>query len=611
MKIDDPSVVGLRPPTLEELKECDDRARASVGHPSLISWKREGKPAYLLTVTYGVGMTRPTWILHAGEGENAAVVWIAMTTDVREILLKLKRAINETTSHSLADVARVAKTGEVPPEQMSEEVTAVLSKGTIFAGLYEIISQLGHGGMGIVYKARRVDTGRLVGLKVLHPHLLTDALSRARFEQEAQKSGLTHRNLIGIHKFGFSASGQPYIAMDYLDGCPLTKLLEEGPLSFASFTNIFTQVCEGLDYAHSKGVIHRDIKPGNIMICNRDGDSAIVKIVDFGIAKSNIVAGDDAKLTPSGEVIGSPLYMSPEQCAGGAPDPRSDIYSLGCVMYEAATGYVPFNDSSPIKLILKQISEKPPTFNELNPHVSYSLEQEKIVMKALEKDPSRRYQTAEELGRDLWQLTVMGSSGIVRSFGGDLRKAGVPGAELAAPAAKPALQPAPRPEAVERKAALTPLESAAPAGAGDLVDAIKSAGKPKKQVTFRFRKIKANFDKDQIIQAVELGLRMIKKGADLSVFLDNEAAHLVHRSNLMAPEFHSDLGTTEKIQSIQASLQRLVKAGGTVAVPEHWLRYFGILSGGGDALLPGITVLDEDQLAEFLLERASSVMDYT
>lgn len=577
-----------RPPTLEELMDCDNRARGRIGHPELYAWKSPDKPNYLLTVTYGVGSLPPTWILHAGEGEDAAVVWIAMTTVIDEILVKVNRAVHETNSVA---VVKAIKSRAEQQELIDEQPSAVLKRGTIFADRYEIISQLGHGGMGIVYKAKQVGNGEIIGLKVLHPHLVTDNLSRARFEQEAQKSNLTHRNLINIRKFGFSASGQPFIAMDFLDGCPLTELIEKGPLNLESFTNIFTQVAEGLYHAHSKGVIHRDIKPGNIMVCNGNTGSPTIKIVDFGIAKSNIVAGKDSRLTPTGEVLGSPLYMSPEQCAGGAPDPRSDIYSLGCVMYETLMGVPPFNHTNPIKLILMQISERPPSFREACQSESFPYEQERIVMKALEKDPSRRYQTAEELGRDLWQLIVTGSSGPVRSISGDLRKA---------------------PKLLEAKILPLAESSASPlAESSDIRDVIKSAGKTKKLLTFRFRKFKSLPDKEQIAQSLEMALRLIKKGADLSIYLDYEAAHLIHKMEYMAPEFHSDFSSTERIQNIQTGFNKIIKAGGSVITSEHWLRFFGILSGGKDAQIPDITILDDDELAEFLMERGPSFIDYT
>jgi serine/threonine-protein kinase len=588
-------------PTLDELKDSDTQAQENRGAPIVLSWKnREDDPTYLLTVTYGVGMDLPTWILHVGDDADAAIVWIMMTSEVKTIHSMVKKSMNETGSLVIADATRTThgghkkkdtthggkkKDGKAGDDDEETPDTAFVRKGTVFAGAYEILSSVGHGGMGMVYKVKRKDDGKVLALKVLHPHLVSDNVTKARFEQEAESAReLDHRNLIDVHEFGFSASGQPYIAMDFLDGYPLSDALKNGPLPLRRFISIFTQVCEGLNFAHSKGVVHRDIKPGNIMICRTDdSESEVAKIVDFGIAKTHIT-GTQTHLTPTGEVLGSPSYMSPEQCAGGGTDPRSDIYSLGCVMYEAAVGRLPFDDPSPIRVLIMQLSDPPPAFAKVAPNNMLPGEQERIIRKALEKDPARRYQTAEELGKDLWGLTVMGESGAVRVFGGDLRRPA--GADAA-----PAMVPAP--------------------GTSDIVDAMKSAGKPKKMVTFRFKKMKSVFDKDMILQTLSLSNKLIKKGADFSILLDFEAVHLSHRSELMSPEFHPDLNTTEKIASIQSGLVKLIEAGATVAVAERWARYVGILSRGTEGLIPGVMLLNEDRMAEYLIQRAGSIMDYT
>jgi serine/threonine protein kinase len=247
-----------------------------------------------------------------------------------------------------------------------------------------------------------------------------------------------------------------------------------------------------------------------------------------------------------------------------------------------------------------QISEKAPSFKEANPSEKFNREQERIIMKSLEKDPAKRYQTAEELGMELLQIPLKGS-GTVRSFGGDLRKSGAqePGSETMR-------EPAMSTEVVAQKSS-----ALASSVGGELADALKTAGRAKRQVTFRFRRFRTNMEKDLILQAMDLSLKLIKKSGDLSIYFDHEAVHLVHQSQLMAPEFHPDLATTEKIQMIQASIQKIIKAGGNVSAPEHWLRYFGILAGGQYKLLSGINVLDEDGLAEYLLERAVSIVDCT
>lgn len=585
-----------RPPTMEDLKDCLDNAKECPGQPEMYSWKKENKPNYLLTVTYGAGSAPPTWIMHAGDGENAAVVWIAMTTQPAEILKKIKDTLEEAGSDTLTRMSQsVSHTNP----------TGVLQKGSIFADSYEIISKLGHGGMGIVYKTKQLDNGRIVALKVLHPHLISDKLSRARFDQEARKSNLSHPNLIRIFKFGFSPNDQPFIAMEFLNGCPLTELLENGALSLAHFKSIFTQVCEGVAYAHSKGVIHRDIKPGNIMICNQDNDAAglspaqqilhdfshpIVKIVDFGIAKTNIV-GTHSKLTPTGDVLGSPHYMAPEQCAGGTPDPRSDIYSIGIVMYEAATGSMPFSDPNPIKLLLKQISEPPPGFVDYLHEGSYSLEQERIVMKALEKDLAQRYQTAEELHQELVNLPV--TQEVLAVKGADISpNNGGNGTALI------------EEENGDSQAEFFENEE-------EELHENGGSGKRKKKVTFRFRRFTETTDKDLIMRGLDLSKRLLKKGADLSIFLDYEATHLAQRSNLMAPEFHVDFNNTEKIKSIQTAFQKIIKAGGAVTVSDYWLRYYGIHLGGPGALVSGVKVMNDAEQTEYLLERSSTFLDYT
>ncbi len=576
---------------MEDLKDCLDNARENIGQPEMYSWKKENRPNYLLTVTNGGGPAPPTWILHVGDGDAAAVVWIAMSNQPEEILAKIKETLKESGSDTLSKSADLLATAN------SNGGKAVLERGDIFADNYEIISKLGQGGMGIVYKTRQVDSGQIVALKVLHPHLLSNQTSRARFEQEARKSNLSHPNLIRILKFGFSAEQQPYIAMEFLNGCPLRELFANGTLELPIFKEVFMQVCEGLAYAHNKGVVHRDIKPCNIMICSNDSDGGlplaqqilhklsipIVKIVDFGIAKSNIV-GSSSKLTPTGDVLGSPHYMSPEQCTGGLADPRSDIYSLGIVMYEAATGSTPFQDPNPIKLILSQISGEAPGFSDYLHEGSYSLELEKIVMKALEKDPARRYQTADELYKKLEELAVEGEATTLS-------------AELIAPTDISKEE--------EEEEELQGFKQEAG------YDESTSKKNGKKKVTLRFCKFTETAEKDLILRALQLSRHMLKKGADLSVYLDFEASHLAQSSDSMAPEFHVDFNNTEKIKSIQIAFQKIIKAGGTVKVSEYWLRYYGIHQDGQGSLVSGIKIMSDSELSDYLLQRTSSIINYT
>ena len=217
--------------------------------------------------------------------------------------------------------------------------------GTVVADKYELLSVLGVGGMSTIYKARHKYMGRLTAVKLLHPYLTADPSMFQRFQYEAKAaSNLNHPNVVGIHDFGITDGGTAYLVMDYLEGEDLSSILErESLLPEAQAREIFRQACAGLDHAHSKGVIHRDLKPSNLFLCPEDGGNFLVKLVDFGIAKiTDNTSEKSQNLTRTGEVFGSPLYMSPEQCSGKPLDPRSDLYSFGCLMYEVLTGRRPF-----------------------------------------------------------------------------------------------------------------------------------------------------------------------------------------------------------------------------------------------------------------------------
>lgn len=271
---------------------------------------------------------------------------------------------------------------------------------------YEVVSLLGRGGMGAVYKVRHKLLDKIFAVKVLNPDLLKDRASLKRFDQEAHAaSKLTHPNLAAVYDYGKGDAGAPFIVMDYLEGKSLDKILEdEVYLAAPRAVDLFVQATEAVAHAHQKGVIHRDIKPANLIIMQQDGIE-MVKLVDFGIAK---VLTEDSKithgLTQTGEIFGSPTYMSPEQCQGLKLDARSDIYALGCVMYETLTGSPPFTGDNPIQTILKHISDLPPRFGEKCRELDISQDFEAIVMLCLAKDPEQRYQSMDELRRDLVML---------------------------------------------------------------------------------------------------------------------------------------------------------------------------------------------------------------
>ncbi len=276
--------------------------------------------------------------------------------------------------------------------------------GAVFSERYKIIEVIGRGGMGTVYKAHHQLMHKTVALKLLHSHLLDSEISRARFKAEAQAaSSLRQANLTSVVDYGLSPTGQPFIVMDYVEGESLSEVLgQSGPLQPKRFFDIFEQVCAGLAYAHSKGIIHRDIKPGNIMLSRSEGDKEVVHIVDFGIAKILTEDADAVQhLTRTGEIFGSPLYMSPEQCRSGNIDGRADVYSLGCVMFEALTGNPPHRGSSAIETLMLHISQRAPLIREACEQFESLKFIEPIVDKSLSIDREKRYQTIEALNDDL------------------------------------------------------------------------------------------------------------------------------------------------------------------------------------------------------------------
>ncbi|MBC7998909.1 MAG: serine/threonine protein kinase, partial [Leptolyngbya sp.] len=213
--------------------------------------------------------------------------------------------------------------------------------GTTFAEKYEILAVVGRGGMSTVYKARHTLMDSLVAIKILNSALVTDPSHMERFTQEAKAlSALRHHNIVQVFDFGIFENAKPYLITEFLEGDSLADVLQVNTIiPVERAMHIFLQMCDGLAQAHKKGIVHRDLKTGNIVIVQEPDERDVVKILDFGIAK--IIGNDDPnsqRLTREGEVFGSPLYMSPEQCTGGVVDARSDIYSLGCVMYEVLTG---------------------------------------------------------------------------------------------------------------------------------------------------------------------------------------------------------------------------------------------------------------------------------
>lgn len=271
--------------------------------------------------------------------------------------------------------------------------------GSIIAGKYEVLSVVGGGAMGLVYKARHTLMKRIVAVKVLRPNMALDETTVSRFQKESEAlSVLDHPNILTVFDFGLNELGQPYLVTDYLEGETLAEILNnEETLDYKRVIDLFKQVSSALSHAHKNGVVHRDMKPSNIMLVKNEENEDRVKILDFGIAKVTDETEDSTQLTKTGEVFGSPLYMSPEQCRGKVLDARSDIYSVGCVAYRALTGVPPIVGQDLIECLYKHVNEDPAPFSEARPGNSIPFALEAVVLKCLMKDPATRYQTMAEL----------------------------------------------------------------------------------------------------------------------------------------------------------------------------------------------------------------------
>lgn len=275
--------------------------------------------------------------------------------------------------------------------------------GTTFAEKYEILAVIGRGGMSTVYKARHTLMGNFVAIKILNSQLVTDPLHMERFIKEAKTlSGLKHHNIVQVYDFGIWENAKPYLITECLEGESLADILQTtSHLTPERGINIFLQICDGLSVLHKKGIVHRDLKAGNIFIVQENDARDVVKILDFGIAKMLGEDNQDQRLTKEGEVFGSPLYMSPEQCTGGSVDARSDIYSFGCVMYECLTGAPPHVGATSLETLNKQVNEPTLSLRGIAPDLTIPELIDAQVIKALSKNPYERQQNVEELKKGL------------------------------------------------------------------------------------------------------------------------------------------------------------------------------------------------------------------
>ncbi|MGB5697531.1 MAG: protein kinase, partial [Polyangiales bacterium] len=292
--------------------------------------------------------------------------------------------------------ARFCSACGAPSDEQSGGGAADPLIGRVVGGSYLLQEVVGVGGMGRVYRAEQSTLGRTVAVKVIHPHLLGDEQTVARFYQEARASSrLNHPNSVSIIDFGRTDDGILYLAMEFLSGKDLALVMhEEGPLAVERVCNILINTLDALGEAHELGIVHRDLKPENIIVRPLRSGEDLVKVVDFGLAT---IVGKESSITKPGLVCGTPDYMSPEQGRGDAVDGRGDLYALGVVLFELLVGRLPYIDDTPTRVVLRHLNDPIPDPREENPsgHIPDRLAE--VTMKALAKSPSHRYQLARDM----------------------------------------------------------------------------------------------------------------------------------------------------------------------------------------------------------------------
>ena len=268
---------------------------------------------------------------------------------------------------------------------------------------YRLDKKLGEGGMALVFQATDLMLERTIAVKILRRSFSASVPFQERFKEEARAAAnLTHPNIVTVHDFGFDKN-RLFIIMEHVPGTNLKEIIKEhAPLPIHQASRLFIQACAGIGYAHRAGLVHCDIKPHNILVT----PDLRVKVTDFGIARALASVKHDEQ---TNAIWGSPAYFSPEQAAGRAPSPASDVYSLGVVLYEMVTGTLPFVESTPQDLALLHRYEPPPSPRHINPEISPALEE--IILKVLDKEASSRYRTADQLGRIVISFTELETNG--------------------------------------------------------------------------------------------------------------------------------------------------------------------------------------------------------
>ncbi|HEY4176484.1 MAG TPA: protein kinase [Kofleriaceae bacterium] len=340
---------------------------------------------------------------------------------------------------------------------------AEISVGSVLDGRYRIDSILGTGGMGRVYRGEHVGIGKQVAIKVLHADLSRNREAAQRFQREALASGrLDHPNIVGVSDFGIVDDGPCYLVMEVLDGEALgARLSREKRLPWREAVHIVKGVLAGLRHAHDRGVVHRDIKPDNVFLATKDGETT-VKILDFGIAKLYAGSPDDPASTRAGLTVGTPAYLSPEQAVGGEIKPASDLYSTTILLFEMLTGRAPFEDKDPLAMLGAHVSQIPPTLAQVAPDAEFPLGLEELIQHGLVKQQADRINSAQDYIARLEALE-RGSSPVLTPPPGSLQISGSAPTALLATTPPPIGTPMPfAPTGAMQPASLADIQATTP-----------------------------------------------------------------------------------------------------------------------------------------------------
>jgi len=372
------------------------------------------------------------WLDKLGNGDEARQPVLVEAPADNPVKKTVQEAVEETVEETVEDAEITGTNVGAPEPEVNGVITGTdaggpldddgesdIQPGHVIVDQYQIISLLGQGGMSAVYKAQDLLMKRVVAVKCLHARMLSDKNSILRFQKEAQAAGnLNHPHIVKIHQYGLDANKRPFLVMDYLEGESLQELIDaNNKVPVEEALRIMIDAADGLDQAHKKGVVHRDFKPSNIMLVKSEEENNCVKLVDFGIAKLITPPGEEKhNLTQTGEMLGSPNYMSPEQCMMLELDNRSDIYAFGCTVFASLTGRAPFSSTNLVEIYYKHLNDLPESISVSRPDIKEAAQIDAVILKCMAKDPGDRYKSMAEARAALLAIADGGKTNLVDSL---------------------------------------------------------------------------------------------------------------------------------------------------------------------------------------------------